>query len=80
MNAIMKVVAIDITGGVASAKIETENLTDAAPEILPRLAYKGAKVTEYLSLIKFDDGWKIVSRIYSSEPIPATAHLQGARP
>jgi hypothetical protein len=49
LNASMKVVAIDITGDVASAKIETENLTNGPPEILPKLAYKGAKVTEYRS-------------------------------
>jgi hypothetical protein len=79
-NATMKVLAIDITGGVASAKIETEYLTSGPPEVLPKLAYKGARITEYLSLIKFDDGWKIISRIYSSEQTPATAQLQqGAR-
>ena len=76
VNATTKILAIDITGGVATAKIETENLTNAPPEALPKLAYKGARITEYLSLIKFDDGWKIVSRIYSSEQLPATAQLQ----
>ena len=75
-NATMKIVAIDITGGVASAKIETEYLTNAPPEIMPKLPYRGAKVTEYFSLIKFGDGWKIVSRISSGEQIPATARLQ----
>jgi len=75
-NATVKIVVIDITGGVASAKIETEYLTNAPLEIMPKLAYKGAKVTEYLSLIKFDDGWKIVSRISSGEQMPATAQLQ----
>jgi hypothetical protein len=79
-NATLKVLAIDITRGVASAKIEIEYLTSGPPEVLPKLAYKGARVTEYLSLIKFDDGWKIISRIYSSEQTPATAQLQqGAR-
>lgn len=76
MNPTMKIVAIDITGGVASAKIETEYLTSGPPEVLPKLAYKGAKLTEYLSLIKFDNGWKIVSRIYSGEQTPTTAQLQ----
>ena len=76
MNATTKIVAIDITGGVASAKIETEILTTGPPEMLPKLAYKGGKLTEYLSLIKFDDGWKIVSRISWSERTPATAQLQ----
>ena len=76
VNATTKILSIDITGGVATAKIETENLTNAPPEILPKLAYKGARITEYLSLIKFDDGWKIVSRIYSGEHLPAAAYLQ----
>ena len=75
-NATVKIVAIDITGGVASAKIETEYLTNAPPEIMPKLAYRGARITEYLSLIKFDDGWKIVSRISSGEQAPATAQMQ----
>ena len=75
-NATVKIVVIDITGGVASAKIETEYLTNAPPELMPKLAYKSAKVTEYLSLIKFVDGWKIVSRISSGEQTPATAQLQ----
>ena len=74
-NATLKIVAIDITGGAASAKIETEYLISGPPEVMPKLAYKGAKLTEYLSLIKFDDGWKIVSRIYSGEQTPATARL-----
>jgi hypothetical protein len=56
--------------------METEFLTSGPPEVVPKLAYKGARLTEYLSLIKFDDGWKIVSRISSGEQIPATAQLQ----
>ena len=76
LNATMKIVAIDITGGVASAKTETEYLTGGPPEVMPKLGYKGAKLTEYLSLIKFADGWKIIIRIYSGEQTPATAQLQ----
>jgi hypothetical protein len=79
LNATMRIVAIDITGGVASAKIETEYLINAPPEIMPKLAYKGAKTAEYLSLIKFDDGWKIVSRISSGEQTPATLSFSKAR-
>jgi hypothetical protein len=74
-NAAMKIVTIDITGGVASAKIETEYSISGPPELLSKLATTGGKVTEYLSLIKFDDGWKIVSRIYSGERTSATAQL-----
>lgn len=75
-DATMKILSIDITGGVASAKIETEYLTSGPAELMPKLAYKGARLTEYLSLIKFDDGWKIISRIYSGELTPTTARLQ----
>ncbi|MDN5212461.1 nuclear transport factor 2 family protein [Fulvivirgaceae bacterium BMA12] len=43
--------AIDVTGGSASAKIE--------------LSRNGKKVyTDYLSLLKFDSGWKIVAKVY----------------
>lgn len=42
---------IDITGNAAVAKVEL---------------YKGNKMifTDYLSLYKFEDGWRIVSKIY----------------
>ena len=43
--------SIDVTGGSASAKIE--------------LSRNGEKVyTDYLSLLKFDSGWKIVAKVY----------------
>lgn len=46
---------IDITGNAAVAKVEL---------------YKGGKqiFTDYLSLYKFSDGWKIVSKIYYRIP------------
>ncbi len=47
-----KIVSIDVTGVCASAKIE---------------ASKNGKLiyTDYLSLLKFDDGWKIVAKVYN---------------
>ena len=43
--------AVDVTGGSASVKIE--------------LSHKGKHVyTDYLSLLKFDSGWKIVAKVY----------------
>lgn len=46
-----KFVSVDVTGGSASAKIE--------------LSKDGKKVyTDYLSLLKFDSGWKIVAKVY----------------
>jgi hypothetical protein len=46
-----KIVSLDITGGAASAKIEISK--DG------RLVY-----TDYLSLLKFSDGWKISAKVY----------------
>lgn len=46
-----KIVALDVTGGSASAKIEL---------------YRGGKLiyTDYLSFLKFTDGWKIAAKVY----------------
>ena len=46
-----KMVKLDVTGGCAMAKVEL---------------YKNGKLvyTDYLSLLKFDDGWKIVAKVY----------------
>lgn len=46
-----KIVSLDITGGAAGAKVEM---------------FKDGKIiyTDYLSLLKFDDGWKIVAKVY----------------
>lgn len=50
---IMNVVSLDITGEVASVKVDINY-----PEVTPKI-----KATEYLLLIKFSDGWKIVSKV-----------------
>lgn len=43
--------SIDVTGGAAMVKIE--------------LSHEGEHVyTDYLSLLKFDSGWKIVAKVY----------------
>ena len=43
--------SVDVTGGSAAVKIELFN--------------KGKHVyTDYLSLLKFDSGWKIVAKVY----------------
>jgi len=51
----VKYLSIDITGKVAVAKIEF---------------YEGSELNyiDYLSLMKFEDGWKIVSKIF--HPVP----------
>ena len=47
-----KIVSINVTGVCASAKIEASK--------------KGKLIyTDYLSLLKFDDGWKIVAKVYN---------------
>ena len=46
-----KFASVDVTGGSASVKIE--------------LHHEGEHVfTDYLSLLKFDNGWKIVAKVY----------------
>jgi hypothetical protein len=46
-----KIVSLDVTGGCASAKVE--------------IAKDGKNIyTDYLSLLKFSDGWKIVAKVY----------------
>ena len=48
-----KIVSLDVTGGAAAAKIEISK--DG------RLVY-----TDYLSLLKFTDGWKIAAKVYQA--------------
>jgi len=46
-----KIAVLDITGGAAAAKIE--------------ISKDGKMVfTDYLSLLKFEDGWKIAAKVY----------------
>ena len=50
-----KIASLDITVGCAAAKIE--------------ISKNGKMVyTDYLSLLKFDDGWKIVAKVYHAHP------------
>jgi hypothetical protein len=46
----MIVVATDVTGRCASVKVA--------------LLYAGLRFTDYLTLLKFDDAWKIVNKAY----------------
>lgn len=48
-----RITNLDVTGGCATAKVEIHK--------------KGKLVyTDYLSLLKFEDGWKIVAKVYHS--------------
>jgi hypothetical protein len=50
-----RIASLDITEGCAAAKIE--------------ISKNGKMVfTDYLSLLKFDDGWKIVAKVYHAHP------------
>jgi hypothetical protein len=48
-----RIVSLDVTGGAAAAKIEISREG--------KLVY-----TDYLSLLKFSDGWKIAAKVYQS--------------
>jgi hypothetical protein len=50
-----KIASLDVTEGCAAAKIE--------------ISKNGKMVfTDYLSLLKFEDGWKIVAKVYHAHP------------
>jgi len=51
----LQITAVDITGNAASVKVVE--------------VYEKMKYTDYLSLLKFAGGWKIVNKIYVAEPI-----------
>jgi hypothetical protein len=46
----MRIVSIDVTGRAATVKTAT--------------LYQGLRFTDYLTLTRFDDGWKIVNKGY----------------
>ena len=51
----LQITAVDITGNAAAVKVVE--------------VYEKSKYTDYLSLLKFAGGWKIVNKIYVAEPI-----------
>jgi hypothetical protein len=58
INLIGRIVSIDVTGRAAIVKTEVEY-----PEGILNSPPPGVMDTEYLSLIKFGEGWRIVSRV-----------------
>lgn len=50
----LQITEVDITGNAASVKVVE--------------VYEKSKYTDYLSLLKFTDGWKIVNKIYVAQP------------
>ncbi|HEY6121847.1 MAG TPA: nuclear transport factor 2 family protein [Pyrinomonadaceae bacterium] len=51
----LQITAVDTTGNAAAVKVVE--------------VYPNSKYTDYLSLLKFDGGWKIVNKIYVAEPL-----------
>ena len=63
----LKIVSVDVTGGeAASVKVEMEHPTTAEPDLVGKLRHESSTVTEYLLLLKFADGWKVVSKVQTS--------------
>jgi putative lumazine-binding protein len=58
INLMGRIVSIDVTGKAAIVKTEVEY-----PEGILNSSAPGVMDTEYLSLIKFGEGWRIVSKI-----------------
>jgi Putative lumazine-binding len=50
----LTITQVDITSNAASVKVVE--------------VYEKSKYTDYLSLLKFADGWKVVNKIYVAEP------------
>ena len=49
----MRIVSTDVTGRVAMVKVA--------------VLYEGLRFTDYLTLMKFDDDWKIINKAYHHE-------------
>ena len=58
INLVGRIVSVDVTGKAAIVKTEVEY-----PEGILNGPPPGVMDTEYLSLIKFGEGWRIVSRV-----------------
>jgi hypothetical protein len=62
---VQKIVSIDVTGNTAAVKIELfwPDAWWGEGKISLREPAPGVTDTEYLSLMKFDEGWKIVGQV-----------------
>jgi hypothetical protein len=72
-NVNMQIVSIDVTGKAAIVKAELlypEGIIDVPPP--------GVIQTEYLSLIKFSEGWRIVNKVYFFERLSSASSKQSA--
>jgi putative lumazine-binding protein len=67
-NVNMRIVSIDLMGKTALVKAEfiyPDGIIDVPPA--------GVKQTEYLSFIKFDEGWRIVNKVFSFEKLSSAS-------
>jgi Putative lumazine-binding len=72
-NVNMRIVSVDVMGKAAIVKAEfiyPEGIIDVPPA--------GVKATEYLSFIKFDEGWRIVNKVSSFEKLNSASSNQSA--
>jgi hypothetical protein len=49
----LQIVSLEVTRDIATVKVVEE--------------YPGSRYTDYLSLLRFDGGWKIVNKVYTAE-------------
>jgi len=57
------------SGELFEMSIESIDLTGDAGIVKVRDLYMGLRFTDYLSIIKFDNHWKIVSKVFYHEPL-----------
>lgn len=49
----LQIVSVEVTRDIATVKVVED--------------YPGSRYTDYLSLLRFDGGWKIVNKVYTAE-------------
>ena len=72
-NVRMRILSVDVRGKAAIVKAEF-----LYPEAIVDVPPAGVTQTEYLSFIKFDEGWRIVNKVYSFEKLSPASSKQSA--
>ena len=65
----MRIVSVDVTEDVAVVKVAREHASAEDPKLLEQLLVKGTRITEYLSLMRIGDGWRIVGKVENIEEL-----------
>jgi len=63
LSAAMRLVSVDVTGNVGFAKIE----------MIHSANHQDVRIVEYLTLMRFNDGWRIISKVRSTQEDTATS-------